>query len=158
MAVHPRACGERLNPAFSQWLMGGSSPRLRGTVTRGNLMENHMRFIPAPAGNGICRSRWMPRPTVHPRACGERFREIKIKSDAAGSSPRLRGTVRNRLCVIRGNRFIPAPAGNGSTESVMSLLSTVHPRACGERDAVATPTTTIIGSSPRLRGTGPGSR
>ncbi len=51
------------------------------------------------------------------------------------------------------NRFIPAPAGNGSARAIVNSLLTVHPRACGERGPQVDAETVGGGSSPRLRGT-----
>ena len=154
-AVHPRACGERATPACAGPHTAGSSPRLRGTGMRasGSVIGGG-RFIPAPAGNGVCRpvprngpagssprlrgtgpecSENMAWKTVHPRACGERFKRTKRVSAIPGSSPRLRGTgptSRLNFCTLR---FIPAPAGNGDRSH----------KHCWRSD----------GSSPRLRGT-----
>ena len=133
--VHPRACGER-----SQ-----TSARLHLAV----------RFIPAHAGNGVkafveslpdagssprmrgtgvLDSVTPDRPSVHPRACGERHcprhrRDSRVRFIPAhagnggdrkdyclikpGSSPRMRGTEPAFLNLNRVIRFIPAHAGNG---------------------------------------------
>ena len=50
--VHPRACGERTTAATGKPHTSGSSPRLRGTVCLSACGAVHVRFIPAPAGNG----------------------------------------------------------------------------------------------------------
>ena len=79
-----------------------------------------------------------------------------------GSSPRLRGTVTPTSCRqgCRSIRFIPAPAGNrlASTRQRSAIQEAVHPRACGEQSIRHRPSAsrTNRGSSPRLRGTGPG--
>ncbi len=49
--VHPRACGERSPAIVSQPDQGGSSPRLRGTLSGYVDQATSERFIPAPAGN-----------------------------------------------------------------------------------------------------------
>ncbi len=153
-AVHPRACGERFMTKFSEQVEDGSSPRLRGTVLAPALVGLAGRFIPAPAGNGprrSCRGRNGP---VHPRACGERMRADDDVLTIGGSSPRLRGTGRQLRWSQDSPRFIPAPAGNGSTTATATSRRTVHPRACGERALGAVGNQFINGSSPRLRGTG----
>ena len=71
-----------------------------------------------------------------------------------GSSPRLRGTGSGIGVRRRPSRFIPAPAGNGSSPSTTWTARSVHPRACGERATCSTCAAKIAGSSPRLRGTG----
>ncbi len=69
--VHPRACGEHnLVKLFSRPSFG-SSPRMRGTHPFEFPAVDHVRFIPAHAGNtGRGRICSAPLP-VHPRACGE---------------------------------------------------------------------------------------
>ena len=94
----------------------------------------------------------------------------------AGSSPRLRGTPGACGAPRSASRFIPAPAGNSRYRRTACAWTPVHPRACGE--LVLTPldgpaqvwrfipapagnshkypgqlTRTVVGSSPRLRGT-----
>ena len=48
-AVHPRVCGERINPHGFVWLLGGSSPRVRGTRDGSYPAVERWRFIPACA-------------------------------------------------------------------------------------------------------------
>ena len=132
-AVHPRACGERVNLGVSLLLGGGSSPRLRGTPVHDMSPFSMLRFIPAPAGNAPPASENRLAPPVHPRACGERFWQQRRTTGASGSSPRLRGTRRRLARVSVAIRFIPAPAGNASALISSMSVKTVHPRACGER-------------------------
>ena len=153
-AVHPRACGEQCGVAVGVTGKTGSSPRLRGTVLS---IKDHLpcnRFIPAPAGNSAASGIRACRPPVHPRACGEQrcFRDSRMS--AAGSSPRLRGTVKSELEYNPRLRFIPAPAGNRHTWQFVSRPISVHPRACGEQAWASFSTVFDGGSSPRLRGTG----
>ena len=113
MAVHPRACGERHSTSSGGDSAGGSSPRLRGTALLFSVSPAVVRFIPAPAGNGVIH---LPPPhtrAVHPRACGERSTVHANSMYQPGSSPRLRGTALLPLASAEIWRFIPAPAGNG---------------------------------------------
>ena len=151
--VHPRACGERLSDRSQEALRAGSSPRLRGTLRRRILRLARGRFIPAPAGNAICRSISATSLAVHPRACGERGSRLGGRQPSAGSSPRLRGTRETDGPHHRRDRFIPAPAGNARRGRRASPPSPVHPRACGERGPAPMTVQGIVGSSPRLRGT-----
>jgi len=132
----------------------GSSPRERGTACRQDVPDMRRRFIPARAGNGsrsLAPKIWKP---VHPRASGERMVIAPSRRVSIGSSPRERGTVIHARLIVRHDRFIPARAGNGSRCGQWSLLSTVHPRASGERGLIFISTYWSGGSSPRERGTG----
>jgi len=112
LAVHPRACGERVRLYPDRHLNSGSSPRLRGTPRCAPRTWHHRRFIPAPAGNAGCQHGAQSPSAVHPRACGERCAVNATKAHAGGSSPRLRGTPACVLSTATTSRFIPAPAGN----------------------------------------------
>ena len=70
-----------------------------------------------------------------------------------GSSPRVRGTLIASATTLSRQRFIPACAGN--TVSIGSSASpiAVHPRVCGEHSPFQLVRVTVIGSSPRVRGT-----
>ena len=111
--VHPRACGERLECHAASLGVGGSSPRVRGTLRLlGGDHASH-RFIPA--------------------ACGERVvGQIDLLCQF-GSSPRVRGTLVRRAFKRCAGRFIPARAGNAGPTTCARSTPTVHPRACGER-------------------------
>ncbi len=155
MSVHPRVCGERRYLDRRRKQGHGSSPRVRGT------------------GRSGCPARRTP--SVHPRVCGERFSPYWQKSANFGSSPRVRGTVSSGGSRCHGRRFIPACAGNGLCSNVVAAEPAVHPRVCGERNAVARQAVQgqrfipacagngkclvicipdFDGSSPRVRGTG----
>ncbi len=150
---HPRACGEHGLGLQSRTSLGGSSPRLRGTLNNGIAQLNDGRIIPAPAGNTFRVRRKPPFSPDHPRACGEHEgRKLPQFSDV-GSSPRLRGTPRRGRPNVVPVRIIPAPAGNTTPPGRASLPAADHPRACGEHRHVTQSPTSKIGSSPRLRGT-----
>ena len=131
----------------------GSSPRLRGTARHAGTREVEERFIPAPAGNGISRRCECASRSVHPRACGERQVDPRVPTVAVGSSPRLRGTALPDVFDQVESRFIPAPAGNGVSSAASTATTSVHPRACGERNNIVRSDDPADGSSPRLRGT-----
>ena len=153
----PAPAGNAAALSWSSWWHRGSSPRLRGTRAQGRHVGELLRFIPAPAGNALlphCSS-W--KRAVHPRACGERPLLSSGHRNEFGSSPRLRGTlVCTPMCVWK-ERFIPAPAGNACGTPARKATAPVHPRACGERENRKQPMGCERGSSPRLRGTHPGS-
>ena len=92
---------------------------------------------------------------VHPRVCGEQFPADIAHFRAIGSSPRVRGTVAWRRGIPGSARFIPACAGNSTVPGAWLGRVTVHPRVCGEQMAFSRCMTGNLGSSPRVRGTGP---
>ena len=131
--VHPRVCGERLDPGDDQGQEFGSSPRVRGTDRWRAADRARRRFIPACAGNGSCCSSKRRCRPVHPRVCGERLRAGATSEPSTGSSPRVRGTATDGDRPRRMFRFIPACAGNGGVARALADKTTVHPRVCGER-------------------------
>ena len=153
IAVHPRVCGEHAARDAGCARESGSSPRLRGTLmgSIGNLF--FIRFIPASAGNTKNRQVVSYANTVHPRVCGEHLHTVHCTTTTAGSSPRLRGTRWRQCLYCTQPRFIPASAGNTLPSKLVTEVSTVHPRVCGEHILNWTQTLIIYGSSPRLRGT-----
>ena len=111
----------------------GSSPRLRGTQWRG--IEHH-----EPHG-------------IIPRACGEHLpREVSVYR-STGSSPRLRGTRYTSRQYVPTGGIIPALAGNTICVGIVQARCGDHPRACGEHSTAASSIVSVLGSSPRLRGT-----
>ncbi len=71
---------------------------------------------------------------VHPRVCGERPIRLAEAALYAGSSPRVRGTLKVDQRVLPAVRFIPACAGNARMRLLMGSNHPVHPRVCGERN------------------------
>ena len=139
-------------PGACSW-RSGSSPHARGTLPRLAPTLQHLRFIPACAGNASCDSPRSCRNTVHPRMRGERHPcSIRVRP-LAGSSPHARGTP-----LITGlgrpfSRFIPACAGNATHGVCRNEAMPVHPRMRGERFTEMGCFTPRSGSSPHARGT-----
>ena len=153
MTVHPRVCGEQAWRGQIDAIVGGSSPRVRGTVRPGGHGRLPRRFIPACAGNRTAQCRPLMSTTVHPRVCGEQRLPAWWNPVAFGSSPRVRGTGNNLLGDGRRVRFIPACAGNRSLVVSQIRLTSVHPRVCGEQVGGDCGCRCCCGSSPRVRGT-----
>ncbi len=171
--VHPRGCGEQSIAATIWAMVGGSSPRVRGTVctearnplaagssprVRGTeqafIPAGHGdRFIPAGAGNRCWAVPCSGGPPVHPRGCGEQMGVGRAKRGRSGSSPRVRGTGREGHGQRISGRFIPAGAGNSSRSRGPLKRPAVHPRGCGEQSQGARAAAQADGSSPRVRGT-----
>ncbi len=57
------------------------------------------------------------------------------------------------ILAMQALRFIPAPAGNVRSISILIVAFSVHPRTCGERNDNTPAIAVVAGSSPHLRGT-----
>ena len=131
--VHPRMCGERTYGVSLMAARNGSSPHVRGTLSRLPEETDEGRFIPACAGNASSPQLMTQWPPVHPRMCGERFCARELSALNTGSSPHVRGTP---MAIVVGAEF-----------------SAVHPRMCGERLWISKSLPFFFGSSPHVRGT-----
>ena len=151
--VHPRVCGEQISPMPPPMPNSGSSPRVRGTVYRGQIAKDDVWFIPACAGNSGIKSSFPSPSAVHPRVCGEQRRALNYSGFNGGSSPRVRGTELRAALIVCDHRFIPACAGNRRLERSHPRSASVHPRVCGEQRFGIKHITPPPGSSPRVRGT-----
>ena len=151
--VHPRVCGELQQPRSPKVGRSGSSPRVRGTQRILRRRSGVIRFIPACAGNSTSPSCASRRTPVHPRVCGELLAPDAAEALLDGSSPRVRGTPRSAAWPRVACRFIPACAGNSSRITEKVQQAAVHPRVCGELRPRVCLICSMIGSSPRVRGT-----
>ena len=150
---HPRVCGEHISRNMTSLLTWGSSPRMRGTLKAYNHGNRNPGIIPAYAGNTTLQSRRPDQHGDHPRVCGEHCVGVHFAFEAAGSSPRMRGTRQLRQLGRQRPRIIPAYAGN--TMACKPFLRPIrdHPRVCGEHPVTTPDSDTVAGSSPRMRGT-----
>ena len=146
-------CGEHFDNEAMRRAASGSSPRVRGTPPSPATVRQPSRFIPACAGNTNTERENAPPITVHPRVCGEHYRQVFSSCGQSGSSPRVRGTRTTCSWRYRSRRFIPACAGNTLMYGPTFPPKTVHPRVCGEHVSARAGTTNSDGSSPRVRGT-----
>ena len=130
----------------------GSSPRARGKRCKLRQLKQQIRIIPARAGQTCHASRQPPPSPDHPRACGANQGAPADPVSRSGSSPRVRG----KRCAIghqiTNMRIIPARAGQTRHGTARPRRPTDHPRACGANDARHDRASSIVGSSPRVRG------
>ena len=131
-SVHPRSRGEHIDACITDPPYGGSSPLARGTRRRPARRRKSSRFIPARAGNTSSPSPACTRISVHPRSRGEHRQGIDDATYRAGSSPLARGTPIRKDRQCRGDRFIPARAGNTLVDNLKAQMLAVHPRSRGE--------------------------
>ena len=148
---HPRECGANLPLSTRVRRVGGSSPRVRGKLSKEREALQALRIIPASAGQTSCRHAARPASTDHPRECGANGTSPARRSmrsdhprecganprvrtiffDEIGSSPRVRGklmTVNNGAALAR---IIPASAGQTPPPSMRNARTSDHPRECG---------------------------
>ena len=118
---------------FAAWNKGGSSPRMRGTLTRIASISPRTRIIPADAGNTAPAALFWTGTGDHPRGCGEHAMYRVAANESWGSSPRMRGTL-------------------GEDRQTGASLQD-HPRGCGEHPLAVSGLAFVPGSSPRMRGT-----
>ncbi len=68
---HPRVCGEQRRPYRHFLQLGGSPPRVRGTVKEKIEQSGYKRITPACAGNSRRSRSTASTYWDHPRVCGE---------------------------------------------------------------------------------------
>ena len=152
---HPRACGANPFSGLAVALIAGSSPRVRGKPRFGRAESVVLRIIPARAGQTRCLYFCFFCCSDHPRACGANL-ELATSADVnAGSSPRVRGKLKQKQKTIICARIIPARAGQTVHWSAIASKSSDHPRACGANKYVPLDMKPADGSSPRVRGKPP---
>ena len=150
--AHPRVCGENflVSPYVERQL--GSSPRVRGKLTRFTADDAGPGLIPACAGKTFPQRHRSNQPGAHPRVCGENGNKAGNGAQVAGSSPRVRGKRQQalqRLCEVG---LIPACAGKTFVRVAASVDKRAHPRVCGENALCFLVDLVCQGSSPRVRG------
>ena len=110
-------------------------------------------IIPAYAGNTSSPQAATCRRRDHPRVCGEHAVDVAVVASVSGSSPRMRGTHIECSCLNGTVRIIPAYAGNTTLPAIPKCGRWDHPRVCGEHSCNGSRLLSILGSSPRMRGT-----
>ena len=152
--VHPHGCGEQSMVQRTAMEDGGSSPRVWGTENTRIRDEVKKRFIPTGVGNSATAAFQDVTGTVHPHGCGEQELIIPMLTFDAGSSPRVWGTAVAALPHRRTDRFIPTGVGNRYRYRRRRPRSPVHPHGCGEQSPATPKRKVLVGSSPRVWGTG----
>ena len=149
----PRMRGTHRLQGVSDLAGAGSSPRMRGTQRNPSLHRLSLRIIPAHAGNTTSSDFLTYHVWDHPRACGEHSWDGIISKKGKGSSPRMRGTLLGNAQAGKAHGIIPAHAGNTASPRGAEVCRWDHPRACGEHYNLMFDLQTLMGSSPRMRGT-----
>ena len=153
LTVYPRWRGEHGHSPKQTQEVNGLSPLARGTPGF-HLSKCWMwRFIPAGAGNTTPDIFATVVTPVYPRWRGEHLRYFYLVSRGTGLSPLARGTRIFYRRMSRGNRFIPAGAGNTSAAPANVSAVTVYPRWRGEHPRPSIISCASFGLSPLARGT-----
>ena len=109
--VYPRECGAALRkPMLMHW-QAGLSPRVRGSRAKERPMFLPPRSIPASAGQPVGSVKGNHARAVYPRECGAAGQYDCFSAFANGLSPRVRGSLIFAFTSDRGERSIPASAG-----------------------------------------------
>ena len=150
--VYPRGCGGATVWTASRLLVGGLSPRVRGSPLHRPRAAPRRRSIPAGAGEP-------PRPCppraarrVYPRGCGGAPRISRSTDPSGGLSPRVRGSLLNSRGELGHVGSIPAGAGEPSCGSRSRGRPAVYPRGCGGAALIGLARGPLRGLSPRVRG------
>ena len=87
-----------------------------------------------------------------PRMCGEKLSAVFTSCINLGSPPRVRG--KDAVCTVgdAGCRITPACAGKSRRRCRSSRRRRDHPRVCGEKKLLLSPSRYFKGSPPRVRG------
>ena len=151
---HPRVCGEQQADFRRHAGVHGSPPRVRGTDICSADHRLNKRITPACAGNSFMAYSSAMLTQDHPRVCGEQNPLWERGMKWAGSPPRVRGTGSREFGSASAHRITPACAGNSRVKEPCECGGWDHPRVCGEQFATSLCINAVLGSPPRVRGTG----
>ena len=157
-ALHPLFHGvspqgeEKFYQPFVWDNMVGSPPHGRGKVGLDGGLSEAVGITPAQAGKSKLALCTPSCPTDHPRACGEKNKELEGVWLPMGSPPHGRGKVMKANKKVKENGITPAWAGK-SRECRYALTNEWdHPRVGGEKPARSSCKAVSSGSPPRGRG------
>ena len=125
---------------------------MRGSQAEKAVLLDTMGIIPAHAGLTPCSWQSAAHMRDHPRACGAHFSCAIFSAFIAGSSPRMRGSLKGTRHFYDILGIIPAHAGLTRQHVQQREERWDHPRACGAHLSTLYPGMPFVGSSPRMRG------
>ena len=127
---------------------------MRGKVLRGSMIRRMSGITPAYAGKRQKSSIRISAYRDHPRLCGEKVQEDKLRYLIVGSPPPMRGKGTVKRFEFHFVRITPAYAGKRQKSSIRISAYRDHPRLCGEKAYLPTHSYTLPGSPPPMRGKG----
>ena len=146
---------------------------MRGSLVARHIYDAGERSIPACAGEPCPAGMRRQGRRVYPRVCGGARIFVDWNNDGSGLSPRVRGSPHSRSQPLRevgsipacaggawtgcGSeprmpRSIPACAGEPDRGGMMGTTIKVYPRVCGGARREEAHGQSILGLSPRVRG------
>ena len=151
---HPRVCGEEARSVGRGVAHRGSPPRVRGKGCVIHFSCPPYGITPACAGKRREPTGAPAGRRDHPRVCGEKVKIAKYFRVKEGSPPRVRGKAAGRRGGPLCRRITPACAGKSLKLLLSAFRLQDHPRVCGEKAIVKSPSDKLKGSPPRVRGKG----
>ena len=130
----------------------GSSPQMRGALFWTGPGTQERRIIPADAGSTLSVADHTSYCKDHPRRCGEHALKFMYNFNTEGSSPQMRGAHQRLHDRVHDHGIIPADAGSTGLSCLLSGYLRDHPRRCGEHQASNSRVSSVLGSSPQMRG------
>ena len=130
---HPRACGEKEKLRDAYALLMGSPPHGRGKVGLDGGLSEAVGITPAQAGKSKLALCTPSCPTDHPRACGEKNKELEGVWLPMGSPPHGRGKEASIFDDGQRLGITPAWAGKSRPRRFWAHRSQDHPRVGGEK-------------------------
>ena len=149
---HPRVGGEKWLYLDDFFCLAGSPPHRRGKVGLDGGLSEAVGITPAQAGKSKLALCTPSCPTDHPRAGGEKNKELKGVWLPMGSPPRGRGKECVVVWVMAKVGITPAWAGKSSPRSGTVQPVRDHPRVGGEKILLFAASRASVGSPPRRRG------
>ena len=125
---------------------------MRGKPSPSHSDTSCARITPACAGKTLDSALMIKPKEDHPRVCGENTAPAYAAPSVLGSPPRVRGKHTWSIISTPIRRITPACAGKTSCDSLPSAGKKDHPRVCGENGMCINPSSSCIGSPPRVRG------
>ena len=156
--VDPRVCGGAQSGFGVFQRRKGRSPRVRGSLERGESATLAAGSIPACAGEPSLSNSKEKISWVDPRVCGGAWYRDCRRVLPGGRSPRVRGSLLRRSRVDRSRGSIPACAGEPADLGILSFCRRVDPRVCGGAEGGHAFEDAVEGRSPRVRGSRRSSR
>ena len=149
---HPRLCGEKKQKSVSSLTVPGSPPPMRGKVFFFDPEHLRIGITPAYAGKSDVAQSVAQQTKDHPRLCGEKIRPTGFKLMIKGSPPPMRGKEQKGVFRMKRAGITPAYAGKSYDSIRKGFFQKDHPRLCGEKRAVYSPSSNGVGSPPPMRG------